>query len=161
VREKISDDTADATALQTAILGLHVDLLVGLTAADFRLGKAYGLGRALADTCAPSHGQSVDELRKSVRSHLDPHRALVLVGWLDDLKTVLPDHAGQSVSDSLQRWIRWGEEAGLDDATEKEVRRVAPASSGLMPSADCPGRLDPALALALASSPSIESASRP
>lgn len=125
VRDEISGSAADATALRTAILTLHVDLLVGLTAADFRLGKAYGLGRALADTCVPAHDEPAAELQKSIRYHLDSHRALVLVGWLDDLKTVLPDHAGQSVSDSLQRWIRWWEATALDDADETEIKRVA------------------------------------
>lgn len=123
VRKEISGDEADVTALRKAVLALHVDLLVGLTAADFRLGKAYGLGRALADTCAPVDDRA-DELHTKLRYHLNSHRALVLVGWLDDLKTVLPDHAGQSVSDSLQRWIRWWEKAAPDD-TDEEVKQVA------------------------------------
>ena len=37
-------------ARQQAIREFHVGLLATLTAADYRLGKAYGLGRALADT---------------------------------------------------------------------------------------------------------------
>src|SRR5262249_10205065 len=38
-------------ARRRVVLELHVEVLLVLTAANFRLGKAYGLGRALADTC--------------------------------------------------------------------------------------------------------------
>jgi hypothetical protein len=117
VRELTSHAPPDEKAIREAILTLHTELLVKLTAADFRLGKSYGLGRALADTCAPGHG-TPQQRRESARHHLKPHRALVLIGWLDDLRTLLPDHAGQAVADSLERWIMWGEKelAGLDDA---------------------------------------------
>ena len=43
-------EASDPVARQQTIRGFHVRLLATLTAADFRLGKAYGLGRALADT---------------------------------------------------------------------------------------------------------------
>jgi hypothetical protein len=105
------NDGAD-DALRASILDLHVALLVDLTAADYRLGKAYGLGRALADTCSSVPGDH-SEHRGALEHHLEPHRALVLVGWLDDLKTVLPGHSGQAVADSLQRWIRWAEASDL------------------------------------------------
>ena len=101
-------------AVRKAILDLHVALLVQLTAADYRLGKAYGLGRALADTCASAHGDDTQRRQALVR-HLEPHRALVIVGWLDDLRTVLPAHAGHGVADSLERWECWA--AGADLAT--------------------------------------------
>lgn len=57
--------------------------------------------------------------------HLEPHRALVLVGWLDDLKTVLPAHSGQAVADSLGRWVRWGEEVDLGTLDRKAVNETA------------------------------------
>jgi hypothetical protein len=82
----------------------HVAVLSRLTAADFRLGKAYGLGRALADTClAPT------DLR-SAQAELHFHRVEQLRAWLDDLGSALPPHAGHSVSASLERWTRWAGE---------------------------------------------------
>jgi hypothetical protein len=102
VREQVSKTPKDGDQIRTAILALHIDLLVALAAADFRLGKAYGLGRALADTCA-SAGDDQAARKAALQHHLEPHRALVLVGWLDDLKTVLPAHAAAAVTDSFQR----------------------------------------------------------
>ena len=76
----------------------HVQILGSLTAADFRLGKAYGLGRALADTCRePTNPQEL-------RAQLDPPRISNLLRWLDDLSTMLPEHAADSVSKSLTSW---------------------------------------------------------
>jgi hypothetical protein len=43
-----ADDAARSAEL---VRQLHRDLLRVLTATDFRWGKAYSLGRALADTC--------------------------------------------------------------------------------------------------------------
>jgi hypothetical protein len=128
VRKQMSSTPSDVTAIRKAILELHVELLVGLTAADFRLGKAYGLGRALADTCAfdtPDEPSTPDELRKSVAYHLERHRALTLVGWLDDLRTVLPDHTGKTVADSLQRWVGWWETTGSDELSDGEIEQAA------------------------------------
>jgi hypothetical protein len=80
------------------VLRTHVELLSELTAADFRVGKAYGLGRALADSCRePSDPGTVTD-------ELDPLRIANLLRWLDDLATAFPPHAANSVSKSLIRW---------------------------------------------------------
>jgi hypothetical protein len=82
-----------------AALGkLHVDLLVTFTAAEASYGKAYGLGRALADTTRPQ--QSADELTRS----FEQHRIGQLYVWLDELASLLPDHAALSVEQSLGWW---------------------------------------------------------
>jgi hypothetical protein len=112
VRAEAEKSSPDPDAIRTAILGLHVAVLVQLTAEDYRLGKAYGLGRALADTCAPARGNET-ERRQALEHHLESHRAQVIVGWLDDLKTVLPAHASHGVIGSLQRWECWAEAVGL------------------------------------------------
>jgi hypothetical protein len=112
VRAATQADPPVRDAIRKAILDLHIALLIQLTAADYRLGKAYGLGRALADTCSTAHGDETERGR-ALRDHLEPHRVLVMTAWLDDLKTVLPDHACQSVADSLERWARWAETADL------------------------------------------------
>lgn len=76
----------------------HVRLLTELTAADPRLGKAYGLGRALADSC--HEPANFDGLRKE----LNPYRIANLLRWLDDLASAFPAHAAHSVETSLTRW---------------------------------------------------------
>jgi len=89
----------DPVQRRQIILTLHVQLLSSLTSADFRLGKAYGLGRALADTCRnPVSGTTL-------LAEFRPHRIAQLRAWLDDLASALPPHAGRSVSDSLSRWV--------------------------------------------------------
>ena len=90
-----------------AVRRLHVELLITLTAADFRLGKAYGLGRALYETCnVPSE--------ESLHHALAAGRVGTLYSWLLDLKSVLPDHAGECVYQSLKRWERWDDDKRVD-----------------------------------------------
>ncbi len=84
-----------------AVLAVHVEILGHLTAADFRLGKAYGLGRALADTCR----KPTDDA--SLRRQLDRYRVANLLGWLDDLNSAFPPHAGHAVAASLRVWSEW------------------------------------------------------
>jgi hypothetical protein len=105
-RAELGNDPLDRDALRGAIRDLHVALLIELTAFDFTVGKAYGLGRALADTCCSAAGDAADR-QQALEHDLDEFRALVLVGWLDALKPVLPAHSGQAVADSLERWTRW------------------------------------------------------
>jgi hypothetical protein len=82
---------------------IHVAVLRTLVAADYRLGKAYGLGRALADTCnQPDDAQTF-------RAELESHRIANLLGWLDDLTSALPPYAAGSVSRSLKRWCAYAE----------------------------------------------------
>jgi hypothetical protein len=93
-------DRREEEEARAAILALHAELLRVLTAADFRLGKAYGLGRALCDTCRV---HSADDVEREL-SH---DRVGNLYSWLLDLKTVLPPHAGESVYQSLREWEAW------------------------------------------------------
>jgi hypothetical protein len=104
-----------------AVLDFHLQLLSTLTASDYRLGTAYGLGRALADTCR----NPVD--RGSLAAEFKPHRISQLRAWLDDLTSALPPHAGHSVGDSLGRWAQWtagpGSNDPLPDGTLNQLRR--------------------------------------
>ncbi len=85
---------------RAALSKLHVDLLVVLTAADPAYGKAYGLGRALADTtCAQ---QTPAELAMA----FERHRIGQLYVWLDELASLLPEHAARAVAQSLDWWQR-------------------------------------------------------
>jgi hypothetical protein len=93
--------------VREAVMELHAALLRALTSADFRFGKAYGLGRALFDTCRiDSEGR--------LRHELNPDRLGNLYSWLLDLKTVLPDHAGESVYRSLGEWENWAKRPTVD-----------------------------------------------
>lgn len=83
---------------RAALSKLHVNLLITLTAADSSYGKAYGLGRALADTTCPH--QTPEELTKS----FERHRIGRLYVWLDELASLLPDHAARAVAQSLDWW---------------------------------------------------------
>ncbi|HEY1520496.1 MAG TPA: hypothetical protein VGF91_28990 [Solirubrobacteraceae bacterium] len=76
----------------------HVGLMARLTAADFRLGKAYGLGRALADATRDPSNFHVE---------LQSSRVAVLVAWIRDLATAFPPHASHAVASSLERWSEW------------------------------------------------------
>jgi len=117
-----------SVACRAVIYALHVNLLRTLTAADFRLGKAYGLGRALADTCrAP---QSCEELEERFRrERLDNLR-----DWLNDSASNLPDHSAKAVLAGLVRWEAWVAnlidampetvEAGVQDAEQKQQARA-------------------------------------
>ncbi|MCA1682666.1 MAG: hypothetical protein LC685_01480 [Actinobacteria bacterium] len=91
-------DTLDEAARQLAVCKLHVKLLTMLTAADFRLGKAYGLGQALADACR----QPVTWA--DVRDEFRADRVEQICTRIDDLASAFPAHAGHSVSASIRRW---------------------------------------------------------
>jgi hypothetical protein len=83
-------------AFRKEIFQVHGALLVALTAASFKLGRAYGLGRALADTTRQPKDLT------SVRDELDTYRVANLVAWINDLTTMFPPHAAHSVRESLE-----------------------------------------------------------
>jgi hypothetical protein len=72
--------------------------LAVLSAVDSRLGRAYGIGRALLNlTSRPSpHTRLAD--------HLGLAQVAPLAAGLDDLSSALPAHAGHSVRASLHEW---------------------------------------------------------
>jgi hypothetical protein len=91
-----------------AVLELHRHLLGTLTATDFRLGKAYGMGRALADTCRKPDDPA------SLKVELGRHRIATLLAWLDSLASALPAHGAHPVATSLERWRDWVETAATE-----------------------------------------------
>jgi hypothetical protein len=76
-----------------AVFTLHCRLLESLTVADFRLGKAYGLGRALAETTLVPAAAAADDLDEAFGELLGAGRVTTIKDWLVELKTMLPDHA--------------------------------------------------------------------
>jgi hypothetical protein len=110
--------------LQAAVAELHRQLLMTLTAADFRLGKAYGLGRALAETTLLPDARDP----RTFQRQLARHRLANLLGWLADLKSVFPPHAAEAVRGSLQAWSAWSQAPTLRPALEERqpARRPGP-----------------------------------
>ncbi len=90
-----------------AVFTLHCRLLESLTVADFRLGKAYGLGRALAETTLVPAAAAADDLATAFGELLSPGRVATVKDWLVELKTMLPDHAAYAVSAGLTDWQQW------------------------------------------------------
>jgi hypothetical protein len=78
----------------------HVEVISWLIAADYRCAKAYNLGHGLAEVCAASQSAAL------LSEHLTD-QAPRLIGWITDLKTLLPDHAAEAVSRSLEQWLEW------------------------------------------------------
>lgn len=91
--------------IRAAVYRLHVQLLERLMAANFRYGKAYGLGRALADTCRAADADDLEQ-------RWGEHRISALQEWLNDLQTALPPHSARAVSLSMDSWRTWVSERG-------------------------------------------------
>jgi hypothetical protein len=104
----LADPGRSRDATLDAVFTLHCRLLEALTVADFRLGKAYGLGRAMAETAFMPADAATDEQRaQQFRKMLDSGRLITIKDWLTDLKTLLPDHTAYAVSRSLHDWQDW------------------------------------------------------
>ena len=87
---------------------LHEAVLIDLTASDFRLGKAYSIGCALATTTmVPRFPRTTKDPRPIYQEQFDPKQLQDVYGWIADLKTVLPNHAAYATSWSLQQWQWW------------------------------------------------------
>jgi hypothetical protein len=95
------EQAVDATARRAAIGALHLRVNSALGAIDLRLGKAYGIGRALADTCR--NPATLTDLR----NEFGPARTATLASWLDDLASAFPPHAAHAVRESLRHWGEW------------------------------------------------------
>jgi hypothetical protein len=86
----------------TLVYEVTQDALANLTAASTRLGRAFGLGFDLANTCKLSRGARRDEF-----TALFGTRVVDVQEALADLATSLPQHAGRGTSLSLAQWQHW------------------------------------------------------
>jgi len=84
--------------VKRAAYELHLAILRDCNAKDRALGKAYELGKELADTCP------VDIDVRAMAEQLNRYRLDELGRWLADLATRLPDHASRAVRVSMARW---------------------------------------------------------
>ncbi len=118
--ERDRDSTLDS------IFDLHCQLLETLTVADFRLGEAYGLGRALAETALVPAAAADDEAEARFRELLGAGRVGTIKDWLIELKTMLPDHAAYAVTSALDDWSHWvsGQPASADWKGAKTAMRA-------------------------------------
>jgi hypothetical protein len=81
-----------------AVLESHLRLVSAITAAGGNLGKAYRLGRALADTCQTQPAGA------AFQRSFEPYRLTQLQGDLNDLASALPGHSAKAVVQSLAWW---------------------------------------------------------
>jgi hypothetical protein len=90
---------AGAKVLAECTFRLHVATLLTLHAADQRLGSAYNLGRALAETGTEAEPETLQE--RFERNRIESMREA-----LADLESAFPPHAGRTVGISLLYWQR-------------------------------------------------------
>ncbi len=96
-----ADGDGVPAAARRAIYDVHVAIFSTLTAASADLGRAYGLGRALSDTC------HVPDDRGAFCELWEHFRLETVRGWLTDGATQFPAHSAKGVLDSLSRWEAW------------------------------------------------------
>ena len=90
--------------LARSVLEFHGELLVALTASDHQVGRAYGLGRAIADLALRPNAADA----ATFTSDFKPGgRVVTITGWLAELRTSLPPHAAGAVAGSIAQWQRW------------------------------------------------------
>ncbi len=107
-----------------AIFTLHCRLLEALTVSDVVLGKAYGLGRAVAETAfLPANALTDEDRAAQFRAMFEAGRLITIKDWLADLKTLLPGHTAYAVSRSLHDWQLWV--AAAPDTTDWAAARSA------------------------------------
>jgi hypothetical protein len=107
-------ESAQEDARREAAVAADAKVLSALSAADFRLGKAYGIGSALLNlTTRPSRDATL-------ASHLTSARIAPCIAAIDDLSSALPAHAGHGVRDSVREWQKSIEQKSdvAPDATE-------------------------------------------
>jgi hypothetical protein len=138
VQSLLNAEVRQPGQLQAALAELHRQLLMALTAADFRLGKAYGLGRALAETALLPDAKNPQTFQRTFARY----RLANLLSWLADLKSVFPAHAAEAVRGSLQAWAAWSQapalRPALDDlrpASDAQVNGQAPGTAPTSPHA--------------------------
>ncbi len=103
----LESEDRDRDATLGAIFTLHCRLVEALNVTDFRLGKAYGLGRALAETTLVPAAAAAGDAEGAFRELLGAGRIRTIRDWLVELKTMLPDHAAYAVSRGLDDWRHW------------------------------------------------------
>lgn len=120
-RVAAAEKIPDHDKFKAEIASIHEVLLEGLTVADYRLGKSYGLGRALAETsiipCAigtkrglpagATDEQIGNALKVALEDQFEGGRVFELQSWLLDLRDWFADYASDAVATTLGGWALW------------------------------------------------------
>ena len=96
---KCIDASKDADR-RAAAVELDGGVLAVLSAVDFRLSKAYAVGRGLMNATSRPSAEA------TLAAHLTADRVAPIVADIDDLSSALAPHAGHSVRASLVEWRR-------------------------------------------------------
>jgi nucleoid-associated protein YgaU len=118
IRSLLEAETRQQSQLQQVVLHLHQQLLVALTAADSRLGKAYTLGKALAETALLPTARDPTSFQRA----FGRYRVANLLDWLLDLESAFPPHAAEAVRGSLEAWVAWTEAPTLRPTNDDRRR---------------------------------------
>lgn len=93
--------TPDST--RNTLLTVHRELRRAVATEDGHVATSLDLGRMLADTVLLSDPKSPETLTEEFKHE----RLGNAYSWLDDLHSLLPIHASDTVSGSLKRWEAW------------------------------------------------------
>jgi hypothetical protein len=121
--EKLKECMKDAAPRREAAGHVENRVAAVLGAVDFKLGKAYGVGRALLNlTTRPSADATL-------KAHVTEARAAPVMAAIDDLSSALAPHAGHSVRASVHEW-RISITSGSAVAPEEHATWLALARQG-------------------------------
>ncbi len=104
----------DRGAFNDALQKLHIHLITLTTARDPRIGKAYRLGFAMAETVFLPYRLGPAQFKEVLKKYRLPN----IYGWLIDLKSALPDHSSEAVQASLKSWEAWYSGIGASAVTD-------------------------------------------
>lgn len=93
----------NADSTRTTLLTVHRELRRALATEDVHVATGFDLGRMLADTALLANPKTP----KTLIDEFDHFRLGNAYGWLDDLHSLLPNHASDAVSGSLKQWEAW------------------------------------------------------
>jgi hypothetical protein len=99
----IVDPSGDGDSTKRTLLTVHRELRRELATEDAHLATGLDLGRMLADTVLLTDRKKPETLTEEFKYG----RLGNAYGWLDDLHSLLPDHASDAVSGSLKQWEEW------------------------------------------------------
>lgn len=100
----------DSASIHNEIWKQHIRIFEALNVRDFRLGKAYNLGRGLCETAIMPMAADDGGRDGMVRDLLQPGRCRTMVDWLSQLKSNFGPHAAYAVEGGLIRWSDWNAE---------------------------------------------------
>jgi hypothetical protein len=123
IRDLVNIDRREE--VRNRILILHVKITDRLTANAARLGTAYALGHALADTCHVTGDRGGDHLV----TVFDQYRLENLYDWLGQLDELFPNRAARAVAQSLQLWESWVKSPGKNRLSKQVALPPTPEAA--------------------------------